>query len=110
MDDHRQRVVDHYRRLDEGPGPFRYFHFPDAGVDGHRYWIKAVEVDGQLVAIRQLEAAEETGARRYRWQQLDDAVGMLTDPPLLPDPKAEGLLEISAEDFERVWRAEETSA
>jgi hypothetical protein len=107
MDDHRQRMVDHYRNLDEGPGPFRYFHFPDAGVDGHRYWLKAVEFDDELVAIRQVELAVDGSAGRYWWRHLDDDHGMLTDQPLHPE---EDLLEIPADEFERAWEGAQGTA
>jgi hypothetical protein len=100
---HRDRVIAFYRGLDEGPGPFRFFRFLDASLDGHRYWTKAVEVEGELVAIRQIEDTEVGRARRYWWQHLDDRSGMLTDQPLPPDPGQEGLIEISADEFDRRW-------
>jgi hypothetical protein len=109
MDDHRQRVVDRYQHLDEGLGPFRYFHFPHAGVDGYRYWFKAVEVDEELVAIRQVQRADDGTALRYWWRHLDDADGMLTDQPLHPD-EGEDIIEIPTEDFERAWETVDGTA
>ena len=97
-----ERLVEFYRELDEGPGPFRSFHFPDASQDGHRYWFKAVDVDGDVVALRQDEVGTDDHVHKYSWIRMDDPRGMLTDQPLFPDE--EESIEISAEEFDRVGR------
>ncbi len=99
---HQRRVAENYRRLDEGPGPFAYRHFPDAGVDGYRYWFKSAEDQGELIAIRQVQIGADGLVHRYWWEKLDDVAGGLTDQALHPDIE-DDLVPISEEVFEGIW-------
>jgi hypothetical protein len=104
MDEPRQGVAEYYRRLDEGPGPFAYHHFPDAGLDGSRYWFKSAEDQGELIAIRQVQIGADGLIHRYWCERLDDEAGFLTDRALHPDIE-DDLVPISQEVFESIWNS-----
>ena len=94
-----RRNIEYIRSLDESSRVPRYFH-SDRSMDGHEDFFKAVEDDGELVVVRQIVIGPE-GTHRYWWRVREDEEGFLTDQPMPPD--VEGLLPISADEFEAHW-------
>ncbi|WP_367128966.1 hypothetical protein [Saccharothrix sp. HUAS TT1] len=100
MDD----VVAWYRLLEESDRPRSYFEFEDLDgwVDeGARALYEAVEHDGELIVIRQIELPSAGGVHRYSWRLIEDAHGGLTDEPI--DPFEDPVKPIARETFEAVW-------
>ncbi|SMC46835.1 hypothetical protein SAMN05661093_00001 [Kibdelosporangium aridum] len=93
-----------YRALDEDPGPRCYFEYVDEeGLSdkGSRWLWEAVIVDGDVVAIKQIEVPSSGPSRRYWWQHLEDDTGMLTDQALETDQP--GITPITRSAFYALW-------
>lgn len=102
MDD----VVAWYRALEQSNRPRLYFEFVDVEgwVDeGARALYEAVEYEGELIAIRQVELPSAGGVHRYSWRRMEDVHGGLTDEPL--DPHDDPIKPITRETFEAAWNS-----
>ncbi|MGH2671857.1 MAG: hypothetical protein ACRDHC_02665 [Actinomycetota bacterium] len=97
--DANRRWIEYRRSLDESSRVPGYYPWTDHG-DGFEGFYKVIEDEGDLVVIRQIDI-DQDGIRRYWWQVSEDERGGLADQPLPPDE--EGLLPISAEEFESRW-------
>lgn len=91
---------DYFRRLEESDVPRMHLRAPDPKDERTQWLFEVVEDDGQRVAIKQIEVESSGRIHRYWWQHLEDDRGFLTDQPL---DDAEGLSEVSGDEFYRVW-------
>jgi VCBS repeat-containing protein len=89
------------RSLEEGTEHRHYLTAQDPD-DGRRYLWEAVEHQGKLVAIRQLEIDLEGGRWRYDWKHLEDESGFLTEGPLHLD---KSILAVTRDVFLAEWEA-----
>src|SRR6266545_1364877 len=104
MTDHRfeparipAEVVGFFRRLDEHATDRLHFRHLD---EDQGLWLwQAVPVEGEVVAIKQVQVAPDGTVSRYWWQRMQDDRGFLTDQPL--NPEEDGLLSITSEEFRR---------
>ncbi|HEX7306773.1 hypothetical protein [Lentzea sp.] len=74
-----------YWKLDQGSDPRHYYEYVDhEGLvdEGARWLFEAVEVNHEVVAIKQIELPSSGAVRRYWWRYLEDDAGGLTDQPL----------------------------
>ncbi|WP_143051121.1 hypothetical protein [Amycolatopsis pretoriensis] len=95
-----------YRALDDSPEPRQYFEYVDHEglVDKGARWLwEAVVVNGEAVAIRQIEMGSSGAAHCYWWRHLENDVGGLTDQALdLTEP---GLTTVSGSKFRALWKS-----
>lgn len=74
-----------YRKLEDGPAPRHYYEYVDhEGLvdEGARWLVEAVELDDELVAVKQIEVSSSGDVRCYSWRRLHDDEGGLTDQAL----------------------------
>lgn len=94
-----------YRALDERPGPRFWFEWVDRdGVvdEGARMLLEAVERDGELTAVKQIDISSVGEVRRHWWQRLESDEGGLTEAAV--EPTEPGLEPISRDAFYAEWQ------
>jgi hypothetical protein len=88
--------------LEESDRPREHWRGIDP-EDGRTVWLfQTVEEDGHRIAIRQMIVHPSGAIDRYWWTHLEDDAGFLTDRPVDDDAH---LVEISADEFDRLWHA-----
>lgn len=95
-----------YRALDESAEPRQYFEYVDheGRVDKGARWLwEAVVVNGETVAIRQIEIGSSGAAHCYWWRHLEDDVGGLTDQAL--DVAEPGFTTVPSSAFRALWKS-----
>ncbi|WP_143086571.1 hypothetical protein [Lentzea flaviverrucosa] len=98
-----------YRALEESSEPRQYYEYVDReGLveEGSRWLWEAIAVNGETMAIKQIELGPSGVAHCYWWRRVEDDVGGLTDQPLdLVEP---GLSPVSRSAFYSLWDAMST--
>ena len=95
-----------YRALDDSPEPRQYFEYVDHEglVDKGARWLwEAVVVNGETVAIRQIERDSSGTAHCYWWRHLEDDAGGLTDQAT--DVAEPGITAVPRSVFRALWRS-----
>ena len=95
-----------YRALDDSPEPRQYFEYVDHEglVDKGARWLwEAVVVNGETVAIRQIEMDSSGTAHCYWWRHLEDDAGGLTDQAI--DVAEPGITAVLRSVFRALWRS-----
>jgi hypothetical protein len=93
-----------YQALDESDAERDYFEWIDEeGLEelGKRRLWETLLVDGQVIAVKQIEIPIGGEARRYCWQHLDDDASFLTDQSM--NPEEEPITRITRQEFYQLW-------
>lgn len=95
-----------YRALDQSAEPRRYFEYVDHEglVDKGARWLwEAVVVNGETVAIRQIEMDSSGTVHCYWWRHLEDDAGGLADQAI--DVAEPGIAAVPRSVFRALWRS-----